>query len=238
MSKKISELTELTEPTSNDALPIVNSNETKKTTLGTITTFIQTAFGTIFAPLVHTHTKTDITDFAHTHTKEEITDFTHTHTKSDVTDFAHTHTKSDITDFAHTHTESDITGLGTSLSGKQDTLIAGDNITITNNVISSTGGGGTGAVSSVNGKTGAVNLNASDVGALPDTTTIPTKTSDLTNDSGFITDVSGKEDITNRVTFISATSTDTQYASAKCVYDIVGNVETVLTTLTTGGGVS
>ncbi len=32
-----------------------------------------------------------------------------------------------------------------------------------------------------------VNLTASDVGALPDTTTIPTKTSDLDNDSGFIT---------------------------------------------------
>ena len=27
----------------------------------------------------------------------------------------------------------------------------------------------------------------SEIGALPDTTTIPTKTSDLTNDSGFIT---------------------------------------------------
>ena len=42
-------------------------------------------------------------------------------------------------------------------------------------------------VTSVNGQTGAVVLDAADVGALPDTTTIPTKTSDLTNDSGFIT---------------------------------------------------
>lgn len=41
-------------------------------------------------------------------------------------------------------------------------------------------------VSSVNGKTGAVILTASDVGALPSTTTIPTKTSQLDNDSGFI----------------------------------------------------
>lgn len=32
-----------------------------------------------------------------------------------------------------------------------------------------------------------ITLTASDVGALPDTTTIPSKTSDLTNDSGFIT---------------------------------------------------
>lgn len=41
-------------------------------------------------------------------------------------------------------------------------------------------------VSSVNGKTGAVVLTASDVGALPNTTIIPTKTSQLDNDSGFI----------------------------------------------------
>lgn len=41
-------------------------------------------------------------------------------------------------------------------------------------------------VQSVNGKTGAVVLDASDVGALPDSTAIPSKTSDLTNDSGFV----------------------------------------------------
>ena len=44
-----------------------------------------------------------------------------------------------------------------------------------------------GTVESVNGKDGTVVLTASDVGALPNTTPIPTKTSDLTNDSGFIT---------------------------------------------------
>lgn len=44
-------------------------------------------------------------------------------------------------------------------------------------------------VTSVNGKTGAVQLNASDVGALPDTTVIPSKTSQLDNDSGFITEL-------------------------------------------------
>ena len=42
-------------------------------------------------------------------------------------------------------------------------------------------------VTSVNNKTGAVQLNASDVGALPNTTVIPTKTSQLTNDSGYLT---------------------------------------------------
>lgn len=42
-------------------------------------------------------------------------------------------------------------------------------------------------VASVNGKTGAINLSASDVGALPASTVIPSKTSDLQNDSGFLT---------------------------------------------------
>lgn len=87
--------------------------------------------------------------------------------------------------------------------------------------------------------------------------TIPTKTSDLTNDSRFVNeqtlessindvlvyvdmnfpDISGKENTSNKVTSLSSSSTDTQYPSAKCVYDIVGNIETVLTTFTTGNGV-
>lgn len=49
--------------------------------------------------------------------------------------------------------------------------------------------------------------------------TIPTKTSDLTNDSGFITDISDKEDKSNKVTEISSSSTNEQYPSAKSVYD-------------------
>lgn len=68
---------------------------------------------------------------------------------------------------------------------KQDELIAGENITIENNVISATNSG---AVNSVNGKTGDVVLNADEVGALPNTTKIPTKTSDIENDSGYVKD--------------------------------------------------
>ena len=45
----------------------------------------------------------------------------------------------------------------------------------------------TNLVQSVNGKQGVVVLGASDVGALPSSTAIPTKVSDLTNDSGYLT---------------------------------------------------
>lgn len=50
-------------------------------------------------------------------------------------------------------------------------------------------------------------------------------------------DISDFEDSNNKVIAINENSTDTQYPSAKCVYDLVGNVETLLTTLDTGNGV-
>ena len=40
--------------------------------------------------------------------------------------------------------------------------------------------------------------------------------------------LAGKEDASNKVTSISAQSTDAQYPSAKCVYDVVGNIGTIL----------
>ena len=69
---------------------------------------------------------------------------------------------------------------------------------------------------------------------LEENISIPTKTSDLTNDSGFLTshqDISGKQDKSNLVTSLSASSTDTQYPSAKCVYNLVGNIETLLASI-------
>ena len=53
----------------------------------------------------------------------------------------------------------------------------------------------------------------------------------FTNDAGYLTqhqDITGKEDKTNKVTSLSGSSTDTQYPSAKCVYDIIGNIESLL----------
>jgi len=75
-------------------------------------------------------------------------------------------------------------------NGKQATLVSGTNIkTINNqNILGSGNIEVGGAVNSVNGQTGTVVLDAEDVGALPDFTVIPTKTSDLTNDSGFLTE--------------------------------------------------
>lgn len=40
-----------------------------------------------------------------------------------------------------------------------------------------------------------------------------------------------KQDKSNLVTSLSSASTDTQYPSAKCVYDIVGDIETLLSTI-------
>lgn len=93
---------------------------------------------------------------------------------------------------------------------------------------------------------------------------IPTATSDLTNDSGFITNagvtsfngstgavtytapvqsvngatgaITGLQTTANLVTSVSSASTDSQYPSAKLFYDTVGDVETILQTLNNGGG--
>ena len=43
--------------------------------------------------------------------------------------------------------------------------------------------------------------------------------------------LNNKQDISNLVTSISSSSTDTQYPSAKCVYDLVGDVESLLASL-------
>lgn len=81
-----------------------------------------------------------------------------------------------------------------------------------------------GGVTSVNGKSGDVTLTAGDVGALPSTTKIPSATSDLTNDSGYITaagapvqSVDGQtgEVVTNAVKTTAQTLTDTQKAQAR-----------------------
>ena len=79
-------------------------------------------------------------------------------------------------------------------------------------------------VTSVNGQTGDVTLNADSVGALPSTTKIPSAMSDLTNDSGYITaadapvqSVDGQtgEVVTNAVKTTAQTLTDAKKAQAR-----------------------
>ena len=67
----------------------------------------------------------------------------------------------------------------------------------------------------------------------------PTNTSQLNNDAGFLTqhqDISGKENASNKVTSLSSQSTDTQYPSAKCVYDAIPAVPTKTSDLTNDSG--
>ena len=48
--------------------------------------------------------------------------------------------------------------------------------------------------------------------------------------------ITGLQTTANLVTSVSSTSTDSQYPSAKLLYDTIGNVETILQTLNNGGG--
>lgn len=78
-----------------------------------------------------------------------------------------------------------------------------------------------------------INIVENDYYNLKNRPTIPTKTSDLQNDSGFLTshqDITGKEDKSNKVTALSSSSTDIQYPSAKAVYNALSEV------IAAGGG--
>lgn len=85
-----------------------------------------------------------------------------------------------------------------------------DNSTITVNASGQLQSSAGGAVDSVNGQTGTVVLTASDVGAITSSA------------------IANMQTTTNLVTSVSSSSTDSQYPSAKCLYDIVGDVETLL----------
>ena len=63
--------------------------------------------------------------------------------------------------------------------------------------------------------------------------TVPTKVSQLQNDSGYITSsaISGMQTTSNLVTSVSSSSTDSQYPSAKLFYDTCGDIETLINAL-------
>ena len=82
-----------------------------------------------------------------------------------------------------------------------------------------------------------------DLSDKPTIPVVPTNVSALTNDAGYLTsapvtsvngqtvEVTGLQTTGNKVTSLSSSSTDTQYQSAKCVYDLVGNIETLLASI-------
>lgn len=88
-------------------------------------------------------------------------------------------------------------------------------------------------VQSVNGQTGDVVLNASNVGALPSNTPIPSKTSDLQNDSGYITGIDST-DVTSALGYTPYNATNpsgyvnaTQAANAAPVQSVNGQTGAV-----------
>ena len=115
---------------------------------------------------------------------------------------------------------------------------AGKNIIIENNVISAIGGGGGGgnvddvqvngtsivSESVANILTNSAYSSGNKIATMSDLPTIPTNVSAFTNDAGYLTshqDISGKENISNKITSISSASTNAQYPSAKAVYDYI-----------------
>lgn len=114
-------------------------------------------------------------------------------------------------------------GAGLSVSGQTLQLIDQDG----NNL-------GT-AVTTQDTDTGAtsVGLKTGDTGNVVTAMTYDAGTRKITYEMGITAltshqDISGKEDVSNKVTSLSSSSTDDEYPSAKCVYDLVGDIETLL----------
>lgn len=86
-------------------------------------------------------------------------------------------------------------------------------------------GGGGGTVDSVNGKTGVVVLNASDVGAA--TAAQGAKADTAVQPAA----IANMQTTSNLVTSVSSVSTDTQYPSAKLFYETCGDIESLINAL-------
>lgn len=81
------------------------------------------------------------------------------------------------------------------------------------------------------GPQGAAGVGFASVASQQDGTLVITLTNGDTVTIDLNHNHSQYEETTNKVTSISSSSTDTQYPSAKCVYDIIGNIETLLAAL-------
>lgn len=109
----------------------------------------------------------------------------------------------------------DRTNVKEALENKQDTLVSGTNIKTVNN----TSLLGDGNITALTNISSYVKNNL--------TYSTSNTTYALSAYQGYLLN-QNKENSSNKVTSISSSSTDTQYPSAKCVYDIVGNIENLL----------
>ena len=109
-----------------------------------------------------------------------------------------------------------------SVSGKQDTLVSGTNIKTINN--ESILGSGNITIQGGGGGSNIIELTQAEYDAL----TAYTEDAIYVITDAPVYDISNYELLSNKVTSISSASTDTQYPSAKCVYDLIGDVETLL----------
>lgn len=197
MSKKISELTETIEPTTNDVLPIVNNGETKKSTLSSIINTIKTVLNNVYASITHTHTKDEIEeadptvpDFVKSITEENISAW------NNKSDFSGDYEDLDNKPTIPSKYELPIAS-STSLGG----IKVGANLTITSDgTLNATGGGGEGGTT--------------------DYTALSNKPK-----------INGVELTGNK------TSSDLNMYTKTEVDEMIGDVEAVLETLTTGSGV-
>lgn len=131
------------------------------------------------------------------------------------------------------------TALSTGLAAKQDTI--SDLATIRSGAAL-----GATAVQPSDLATVATSGSYNDLSNKPTIPTVPTNVSAFTNDAGYITSAAltgyatesyvttataNMQTTGNLVTSISSTSTNAQYPSAKCVYDIVGDIESAINTI-------
>lgn len=192
---------------------------------------------------------------AHTHSNKDLLD-TYEQTEANLADAVskkHSHSNKELLD-TYTQSNSDIAGaISSSHSHSNKSVLdkfgeSGGKPTYDGSTIS-------GAVDSVNGQTGAVVLDASDVGALPSSTDIPDSLSDLSDDSThrLVTDTekttwNGKSTVSvtqvvstgTKIATINVDGTDTDlYASGGggggSVNDAYKSVKVGSTTITASG---
>ena len=182
----------------------------------------------------------------------------HTHTKSDVTDFPTIPSKiSDLTDDSTFIKKSSTVGLvknnGTIDTNNYSTF-TGDYTDLTNKPSIPSASSTTPSADTNNGSVGtgttwarsnhthpkssiyAESTHTHTKTQITDFPAIPSKTSDLTNDSNFLTshqDITGKEDKTNKVSSWSSTVNDTHYPTEKLVKNTIDTKQDTLVSGTT-----